>query len=343
VGGSDAQLAKFLAGEAVDLPAAMRDLRGADPALAARVVLRLAEQPHWLPHLCADLPVTVLRAVVAAETTGARQLFLRLAVPTGARAAELHRAWRRAIDALAQLGETALALDHDLRRSRLAALAADPHVLAIVQGVVANVADPPVEMLAVLAIDGGDLSLDALIPHLEALARRDVRLERLAQLRGLARRTPALDAVFAELDGALAERRRTSPALALAAGFGVRGIPVLACSFRLASIESNQLGVPRVQGHASIDSRTEPWLTVWMSSVRGTLDRTLDAETRLHDTGLVADGLGLGGCAPADLPAWLATAARTLQIQWQDLAVVTNLDRDASAKLLTWLRAATAR
>jgi hypothetical protein len=91
-------------------------------------------------------------------------------------------------------------------------LAKNARVLEAIQGTVAHVKQPSDDMLAVLVADGSAASIDALVPHVG----RD-SLELWKRLRTHAKRTPALDALFAEVEQALDDRVATSPANPLGA------------------------------------------------------------------------------------------------------------------------------
>ncbi|MBA2542921.1 MAG: hypothetical protein H0V17_24960 [Deltaproteobacteria bacterium] len=185
-----------------------------------------------------------------------------------------------------------------------------------------------------LAIDGSDASVDALIPHLDlALGARDAQLERLALLRPFVRRTPALDAVFAELDHAVQERRITSPACALGAAIGVGQLPLFWFWFQLLSVKHNRSGVPQFQGTVRIDSREDPWFVVEIAKLHHGADRSRDLTTRFDIEHLV-DELGIGRCEPAKLPAWLAQAAVTLKTRWGRFYVRTDAD---AKRIENWL------
>jgi hypothetical protein len=253
-------------------------------------------------------------------------VFLKLAVPADAKAGVLKAAWQEAVEALRDLADTKHPIDTETRRDQLTAIAKEPLLLHGIQGVAANTAEVPVEMLVVLAIDGTDASIDALIPHLDlALGSRDIRLERLATVRPFVRETPALATLFAELDAALAARRSTSPALAFGAAIAANKQPTFWFSFLLHSNTRHEIGVPVIQGSVRIDSREEPWFRVEVSKVHGSPDRTKDQVTRFDETQLV-DELGLGRCDPAELPKWLAKAAKALAVQWNRFLVRTNVD-----------------
>jgi len=267
----------------------------------------------------------VIRGVLDTTHPGTHHLFLRLAVPRDAKAARLAATWDSAVCALRDLGDTTEPWER--RRDMQGRLAHDALVLAALQGVVAHSAEVPLDMLAVLAIDGGEASVDALIPHLDpALGERDARLEKLGLLRDRAKRVPALDTLFAEVESALAAYRRTSPALSLARAIGLDPPPdVLWFRFRIASNDRGTVAISRYEGNVRVDSREEPWFELWLS---GTQD------TRFDSAGSVVDELGIGACTAEGLPIYLATVARRLDFKWQPFIVHASTDRDRITKWL---------
>ncbi len=320
----DAQLEDYLAGKPVAIDLTLRTLpRTANLERAIAVVLRLLAQPHWLAA-AGILPVRLIRGVLAAPATTPGHVFLQLAVIDG-NATTLKQSWLAAVEALRELADTLHPLESPARRDQLAAIAKSP-LLAAIQGVAANTPEVPLEMLVVLALDGGDASLDALIPHLDlALGARDARLERLAKIRPFANRTPALDVLFAELDGALGTRRSTSPALAFGEQIGLGRLAELWFSFQLFSSARNQSGVPGFQGFVRVDSREERWFTVQLEQVHPGVDRSKDRATRFDLSGGI-DELAVGHCTAIDLAIWLRYCADKLEITWDRFLVRTNAD-----------------
>ncbi len=328
----DTQLEQFLAGQPVAIDITLRTLpRTANLDRAVVVVLRLLEQPHWLAA-AGILPVRLIRGVLAAPATMPGHVFLKLAVIDG-NATTLKTSWLAAVEALRDLADTLHPLDTPARREQLAAIAKSS-LLPAIQGVAANLPAVALEMLVVLALDGGDASLDALIPHLDlALGARDARLERLAKIRPFAKSTPALDALFTELDGALGTRRSTSPALAFGEQLGLGRLAELWFSFQLFSISRNQAGVPRFQGFVRVDSREERWFTVQLEQVHPGVDRAKDRATRFDLSGGI-DQLAVGHCTAIDLAIWLRNCADKLKITWDRFLVRTNAD---ATKISNWL------
>ena len=334
---ADAALAAYLAGNRVDIQKTLKKLPAdVDPALAARVVVKLMERTFWLGRWCKQVPPAVIRAVLAADAPGPAHLFLRLAVPGDLDDAALVAAWQRALGALLDL-DTTYAWGSKQRRAKIAGLARDPHLLAAIQGTVAHSEDVQLDMLAVLVADGSAASYDALVTHIgDACASRDHRVDLLAQLRTHATRTPALDALFTELDEALDDRNAASPALALGPVIGIGKVSTLFFGVRIGSQRKNSNNVPWVQGSIDVDSRTASWFRVWVSTVE---PDARGKSTSFGGTGGdMRDELKLGRCQPAELPHWLAATARKLKIDWDEHHVWNSNLRGAKRKrILQWL------
>jgi hypothetical protein len=190
-------------------------------------------------------------------------------------------------------------------------------------------------MFAVLVADGGDASIDALIPHLGgALESRDWRLDWLRRLRKHATDTPRLNALFAELDTTYDERNAQSPALALGPIIGIGEIDELWFDAGTCSAESDPNRVSRVQGGVSIDSRRPAWFHAHISVGEGNVFKFVSYGT---DWSQADDRWDLGPCVPAELPAWLANAATKLDIVWMPFSPRTNLRGKKRQRLIAWL------
>jgi hypothetical protein len=332
-------LTRYLANEHVEtLGAAMRSLPATiDVELVANVVVQMTRRTHIIGKQCKAIPAGVIRNVLAREVPGAMHLFVRLAVPAELDDEQLCKAWQRALDTLLDL-DTSYGWGSKQRKVKIAAVAADAAMLAAVQGTVAHAATVPVDMLAVLAADGGAASYDALVTHIDAaFTAGDSRLDMLRRLRTHAAATPALARLFADIDGALAARNDASPALALGPIIGIGEVSMLAFSVRLSSTRTTDTHVPWAQGSIDVDSRDQIWLRVWL----GTLDGR-HLVTSFTSAGPERDGLELGPCAPADLPAWLAHAAETLDLEWEPFEVSQSNLRGKKRDLVArWLRRGT--
>jgi hypothetical protein len=297
-----------------------------------RALVALEHGTYWIVGNRAAITPVFVRELLARDSRFARHVMLRLAVPLDCDDDELMTRWNRAAEASRGLDLT-YAWGSKQRKERFRELAADREMLVAIQGAVAMNESPPIDMLAVLVADGGDASIDALIPHLGgALETRDARVNWLRDLRTHAADTPRLNALFAELDATYAARNASSPALALAAVIGLGDLDELWFDFGANSTKVDSFRAPIVQGSVRVDSRTPNWFNVWMSSAhaKGFSGYGIDAVP-------ATDRLGLGPCDPAQLPAWLANAAKTLDVEWLPFAPMTNLRGKKRARLAEWL------
>lgn len=328
-------LRRWLAGERVEIGPVLRTLPAdVDTGLAVAAVLHMLQASRFgFGRGCQRLPPAVIRGVLDSTVEGAEHTFLRLATVTDAGDAALVASWQRALQALLDLDLT-YAWGSKQRRERFRSLAADPHLLAAIQGTVANTSDVRLDLLAVLVADGSAASLDALIPHLDAaLVGRDARLDRLTALRTHAVHTPALDALFAEIEDTLEARQAASPALALGPVIGVGAVEPLWFRASICSHEALH-GAPRVQAHVNVDSREAAWFSVSVS-VRRTM---ADFDHVWFDATEVRGELrGLGRCAPDELPRWLADVAARVQATFAEPRVSTGLRGKKRARIASWL------
>lgn len=325
-----------------DVGPAMRSLPSTiDVGLAADVVVKLMGRVRSIVPQCNAVPARVIRAVLEREVDGATHLFLRLAVPLELEDGALQGAWQRALEALLDL-DSASAWGSKQRRAKIASLARDAVMLPAIQGTVAHAAQVPLDMLAVLAADGGAASYDALVTHIDAaFASGDTRLDMLRRLKTHATSTPELDRLFAEIDGALAARNDASPALALGPVMRIGKVSTLFFSVRLSSTRLTDTRVPWVQGSIDIDSRNATWFRVWVTTLDDLTSfpyATTHPLTRFSATTMPRDDLGVGRCAPEDLPAWLARTAEKLGIEWQAFEVSPSNLRGKKRDLIArWL------
>jgi len=306
-----------------------------DPALAAAAAREVLSIPWAFARFCRHLPAPVIRRLLApSDDADATLLFLRVAVPLVAHDATLATSWREAVGALAELHRTSLAWDSPQRRAKLEAVARGRFLPAL-QAVAVAREEAPLEMLAVLAADGSEASLDALLPHFDrATRRRDDRLNELALLRPHAAERPALTALLDEVDRLIAEREARSPAFELARALGLEEARSLAFDVILDSVEVEE-GRPLVEGLLSVDSRRAAWL-------RCALRRPGRAgETTWTNEALVEDALGVGrpeaGEASA-LPAWLQRTAARLGVTFQLEPRAPSLRGRERERITTWLR-----
>ena len=335
-----AELRKYLDGDRVDdFGKVMRSLPPTiDVELAAKAVVKLMERPFHIGRMCKRIPRAVIRAVLATEVPGPTHLFLRLAVPTD-NSVKLPGRWQAALQALLDL-DTEYAWGSKQKRAKFAGLAGDPVMLQALQGTVAHSESVSLAMLAVLALDGSDPSYDALITHIDvAFKAGDRRLDMLRHLQKHAARTPALDALFVEIDGAIQARNDASPALALGPVIGVGEVSSLWFSVTVGSLRRTVHNVPWIQGSVTIDSRSPSWFHASLSTVEP--DFSAGKSTWFTVAKLERDQLGIGRCDGAELPRWLANAAAHLDVEWTFTITQSSLRGAKRERALAWLRGET--
>lgn len=287
---------------------------GVDPALAAEAALSgVSSRPWFMANTCRKLPVPVIREAVARlpDKPGPWATFLRILVDGDLGDEALAARWRYALEVVLSLG-TSYAWGSKQRKAKIRGLAEDAEVLAAVQATAASSPVVPLDMLAVLAFDGSEASVDALVPHVgRAADSRDTRLDRLEKLKVHARPTPAVTAMLESVSAMLAERNAASPALELPPVIGLGTLDLFWFSAWFGSVELNRSHVPVLQGSVTVDSREVTWFNVWLTRVEP-LPSTRSVGTSFSNEEVRRDDLALGSCAPADLPAWLKRSAKTL-------------------------------
>ena len=221
-------------------------------------------------------------------------------------------------------------------RKRLEPLCADVTGLAAAQATVVAHGLEAKQLIAVLAHDGSDTSIDALVETLHhALTARDQSLDALAEWLTPFARGPRIESVVGELAQALAARGAGSPLLALAARFGHGGDRLV---FQLA-IDARKVRQGRTRvatGFVDLSSHTMP-------NARASITWTLTKyrRTRWEDGRVTEDELELGGPRDVDdIPRWLAASAKKLKIQWNPKTIrVSGLRQKARAAAIAWVLA----
>ncbi len=320
----------------VDLQESLRALPAdIDVEIAVNAITKLIDNTLYLGRHCTQLPPAVIRGVLARNHPSTTHIFLKLAVDEEDDR-ELVTRWQRALAALRDL-DTTYAWGSKQYRAKIRGLATDPHVLAAIQGTVANSSRVELHMLAVLAADGSEASVDALIPHLDVDTTSVApRLEILTKLRTHAARTPFLDALFCEIDSALANRSATSPALAVGPLLGIGAPDPL--WFTVSFI--GKQGDYAFNGNLTVDSRKVCWYSVALIGDSSTTARNY---TAFNSSGEVTDSLGLGTCEIAELPAWLERSAIKLKLVarrgrlWRVGRVRTHLRGAHRDRITAWL------
>ncbi|GMU61094.1 MAG: hypothetical protein AMXMBFR34_28570 [Myxococcaceae bacterium] len=294
-----------------------------DPHLAAGAALSLVASheyhPAWVfARRCRKLPPPVLRALLEKlpSLTPRRwwAVFLLEAVRDGGDDAALTGAFLTALDALLDV-QTTYAWGSKQRRAKLKALASSPRFLPAIQAAVVGDERAPLDLLAVLAADGSEASVDALVPCFSrAHQERSGLLDWLERLKTHAAKTQAMDTLLASVRARLQERNDTSPALDFARSLGL-DVAKLSVRVSLGSTALTAGHVPRVQGSVTLDSTSATWLSVHLAVLDGPTG-TVSGGTSFTNEKLWGDQLELGGCDAAGLPRWLARAQKRLGITW---------------------------
>ncbi len=298
-----------------------RACKRASPALVRKI---LGEFPPSFPRWTKKQQVPALRRNL---------IFLREAVPLDVDDETLLERWGGALQVL--LDVQAYTWASKERRAKLAAVAAEPRFLQAIQAAVVgtNPGDDCMEFLSVLAHDGSDASVDALMPHLHHAMTTGEDLEDIERLRVHAAKTPAMQALLSRTEQLLDERSAASPATTLLRRLGVE---VDECSFRLqVSSTRARRHVPFVQGSFSIETRGSPYFH--LTIVRVTPSHSM---TCFDDTRMVRDQLRLGRAELDAIPDFLARAGRKLRVawNWDEAWVSSNLRGHKREAVVRWLR-----
>lgn len=336
-----AVVARTLTASSDVLLQALRAIRADTPQpVALALADRLRGSASWTSawYFCRHtrkLPAVAVRALVsgwAAERTSESLVFLTL-VDVTRPDADVEAGWARAAQLILDLN-TSYDLGSAKWRAKLDLVRADEALLGAVQTAVAGAARPRADFVAALLRDASPASLDALTP-LVAQARRvkDERLDLLRRLGRYAADTPDVRALLASLAEDEKVRAKASPVATLA-----QALPFLTGPFSLRvtlnSADTSFGHVPRVQGSVVLDSRGAKGFAVHLSERSGQLSwRTTSFDAQR----LWRDELGLGRCAPLELPAWVARAAEKLGAAWVEPSVHSTLRGQKRAAAVAWL------
>lgn len=318
------------------LPSASRSpkVREIDAGVAADLALEILVDSAWrFVRQCKALPPEVIRGLLGRTPTDASHIYLALAVDTDLEDAALAKSWARAIQGLDDL-ELGKGWKSTPKREKFRALAKNKHLLPAIQGAAARGVNVSNDMLAVLVTDGSAESLDALIPHLDSAGLGD-RLDALRLLRVHAKNTPALRAVFAELDREA--EKAGSPALAIAR---LIGFPDAKEFWFDSSIGANQAGTKQatvLTARIKVDSRTTVWFEVHVSTLSQQLADIVGGTTSFSHAHANGDELELGRCDAKDLPRWLARVATKLGVDWVTPYIRTSLRGPKRDQIARWL------
>jgi hypothetical protein len=282
-----------------------------DPALVVdRVLSFLDGRGSGVWHVarrCQSLPVPVITLLLERLAEGPQtsaKVFLREFMGGSTALAE---DWAQALKVLLDL--EAYAWGSKQKRLKLEGVAKNPRALAAVQAAVVGSSPAPLVMLAVLALDGSEVSSDALMPVF-AGAQED---ERLARLKTYAAKTPAMQTLLGSVAHRREEKERQSPALDFAREVLGLELARLDVDLSVSSRELNGSNVPRYQGSLRVDSGHEHWWSMGLSRVTTSGEIT---STRFGPGGARQDALELGAVALEQLPDWLARAQKTFSVRF---------------------------
>ena len=312
-----------------------------DPALVVAVAQPMLTDRHSWWVFCRSFqraPAPVVRALLDAMTRWEQRpaiVYLREAVDAAQADSALRDTWTRALLELLDL-QTTYAWGSRQKKAKLQALAKQPRVVAAIQAAVVNAVDrPPMDMLAVLAIEASDASVDALLPHFA----KQGDPSRLEQLATHATRTPALEALLSGATSTRKKRERESPALAFVRSILGDDAPTESVEFCIGinSVETPRPNAgPTIQGQLRVDSKADIWWRVHLGR--------LGAGFELKSTGFGAppcssqDDLGLGACSLEELPAWLAKTQKKLKVHYAPDSVFTGSVRGKKRdRIRQWL------
>lgn len=258
----------------------------------------------------------VLKGKPASPRSRTAAVFLVAATDTRSEG-RLRETWSDAVGAL-KVFESQYAWGSKEKAARLADVRANPRLVEAAQAASVASAPAPLELLAVLALEGSEASADALMPHVEGALANPLLLEPLARLGRFAAKTKPMTALMGLIEAKLAEARGTSPAMALATSLGLAS----GASFRV------EVRVPADKGSLFLDvdsGKGGP-------GFRGYVHLQSTAGQPL----VTSEGVAV--CELAKLPKWLAQWARTNDVTWSFNAASTRHLRGKRAQtFLAWL------
>jgi len=289
------------------------------------------------------LPAGAIRAALdaLAEAKHTPAFFLRGAVDVTASDETMRQEWSAALGALLDM-QTTYAWGSKQRKAKIAALANNPRFLSAIQTAAVGSRAVGLDALAVLAHDGSDASMDALVLQVERATQSPSSwLEILERLKTHASDTPAMKAMFEQIERRVDAQRAESPAIVLAQAIGLGPLKELWFDVWVGSQQLNVHRVPRYQLSCSVRSTAERWFHLSVSELpddyrEGTLRRT----SSFSSEKTIRDDLELGVPVPAQLPQWLADTAKKLKLEWNwsERGPRTVLRGKKRERLSEWLR-----
>jgi hypothetical protein len=262
----------------------------------------------------------LLAALAEAHPHEPRALFLQTAVDR----TQLKATWRAAVNALKRF-EAQYGWGSKEKRAQLAAIAKEPRLVAGAQAAAVGAAHLRNEFLAVLALDGSDESMDALLPHFARAAKDPAQLDVLSRLVTYAKKTEALTALLDDVAKRRSERIVGSPVLALGKRLGLVKSDTFRASLRAESVEKDAAAFAITFDNTKVEAFRV-----------GVFNRRKNTE--FDSLGLQRDDFKLGACGLDELPAWLASAEQKLSVKWDRASVSVKYLRGDAVKVFTdWL------
>ncbi|MBL8924254.1 MAG: hypothetical protein JNJ54_35725 [Myxococcaceae bacterium] len=258
------------------------------------------------------------RSPGARERRKAASLFLRAAVDE-TDDGRLRATWRAAVNAL-KVFESQYAWGSKEKATRLADARSDARLVEAARAAAVGSTVVPLELLAVLAMEGSEASADALMPHVERALTNEAHLEPLSRLGRYAAKTKAMTGLLGLVESRLDAARGASPVMVLAKSLGLAS----GARFR---VEVRVPGRGVTACFVSLDSaRPGPAFSGWVQGASRDQHRMLHRE----------DGTTV--CALPELPAWLARAAEELGTTWRfDAVTSSHLRGKRLGAFLAWL------
>jgi len=252
------------------------------------------------------------------ERRRAASIFLRAAVDD-ASDDTLLVTWRQAVNAL-KVFESQYAWGSKEKASRLRDVQGDARLVEASRAAAVGSQVVPLELLAVLALDGSEASADALLPHVERALSDEAQLEPLFRLGRYAAKTKAMTSLMTLITDRLEAARSVSAVMELAKSLGLASGPRFRVDVRVSGDGNTGFNV-------SLDSaRPGAAFRGWVD----TGDRTKHRLLNLED--------GTTVCSLSELPLWLRNAAKELGTSWKfETASAHHLRGPRLKAFLSWL------
>lgn len=259
---------------------------------------------------------SVTKSARDGERRKAASVFLRVAVDE-TNDETLLATWRRAVNAL-KVFESQYAWGSKEKAARLTELRKNDRIVEAARAAAVGSTNVPLELLAVLALEGSESSADALLPHVERALKDEAQLEPLARLGRYAAKTKAMASLMSLIEGRLDAARTSAPANDLAKALGIASGNRFRVDVRVAGTGNRFFWI-------SIDSDRPG--AAFHGGVGG--ERT---STPLHHDD------GTTECSLLELPAYLRRAATKLDTTWEFRNASTrHLRGKRLATFLAWL------